>query len=317
MTGLCQCAGITKQAFYKAAKRDRHRRDHEDKVLALVREVRQRHPRMGTRKMMVVLAPRLAEEGIAMGRNKLFDLLRRKGLLVRRKRSGARTTDSRHHMKVYRNELREATITGPNQAFVSDLTYLRTQEGFAYAVFVTDVYSRKIVGWDVSASLEMSGCMRAVAMALEQVPPDRPLIHHSDRGSQYCSGDYTALLKARGVTISMTEENHCYENGKAERLNGIMKQEYGLGEVLLDPADARKTTAQGVWLYNNERPHTALGYAVPEAVHGGCQETAGATPGPICLPAQAGAPPQTPGFSALGQLARVSKKATAEKGSQP
>lgn len=294
ITGLCRCANVSKQAFYKGKARARERDEQEEKVLSHVRVLRQRHTRMGTRKLKVMLDPVLANENIAIGRNRLFALLGRHGLLVKRRRNGARTTDSRHHMKVYRNALRDAAITAPNQALVSDLTYLRTREGFAYAVFVMDAFSRKIVGWDVAASLEASGCLRAARAALAQLPQGAAPIHHSDRGTQYCCGDYIALLKEHGATISMTEENHCYENAKAERLNGIMKQEYGLGEVLADLAEAKRLGAQAVLLYNNERPHTALGYATPEAIHH--QPLA---PDPQAIKGTPpGAPPQTPGFIA-------------------
>ena len=265
--GLCGCAGVTKQAFYKARKARQQKEIDEELVLALVRRVRHFHPRMGTRKLLVVLGRELEEAGVSIGRNKLFALLRKHNLLIKRKRRSVRTTDSRHRFAVYPNALREAAISAPHQALVTDLTYIRTEKGFVFAVFVMDAYSRKIVGYNVAASLEASGCLRATEQALAQLPAGARPIHHSDRGTQYCCADYIDLLKQYGVTISMTEENHCYENGKAERLNGIMKQEYGLGGTLADLAEVRRLVEQAVWLYNTGRPHTKLGYTTPQEVH--------------------------------------------------
>lgn len=272
--GLCRCTGVTKQAFYKARRARQKKKIDEELVLELVRGVRHLHRRMGTRKLLVVLRRELKKAGVSIGRNKLFALLGKHNLLIKPRRSSPRTTDSRHRFTVYRNILCEATIDAPHQALVTDLTYIRTEKGFVYAVFVMDAFSRKIVGYDVSASLEASGCLRASEMALAQLPQGARPIHHSDRGTQYCCTDYTELLKKYNVTISMTEENHCYENAKAERLNGIMKQEYGLGETLADLAEAQRLIEQAVWLYNTGRPHTQLNYATPQEVH----ESASAKP---------------------------------------
>lgn len=267
VSGLCQCAGISKQAFYKAERVRQARKVDEDLVLKLVIEVRQRHQRLGARKLLWMIRPELEKAGVAIGRNKLLALLRRKGLLVPRKRRSARTTDSRHRFRVYTNLLRTAQIAGPHQAWVTDLTYIRTPQSFVFAVFVMDVFSRKIVGFDVSDSLEAAGCLRAAKQAMAQLPKGARPIHHSDRGTQYCCEEYVNLLARNKLAISMTEVNHCYENSMAERLNGILKQEYGLGETLANLKEARLLVRQAVMLYNLERPHLALDYATPEQVH--------------------------------------------------
>ena len=179
----------------------------------------------------------------------------------------ARTTDSRHRFGVYENLLAELALTGPHQALVSDITYIRTNEGFLYLSLVMDAFSRAIVGFDCSDTLEREGALRALRQALGQLPGGSEAIHHSDRGSQYCCGDYVACLQGAGVRISMTQANHCYENAQAERLNGILKQEYGLGMCQKDKASAGRGVSEAVALYNGRRPHTSLGYSTPMRVH--------------------------------------------------
>ena len=205
--------------------------------------------------------------GISIGRDRFFDLLRRRGLLIDPPRRSCRATYSAHGFRTYGNLLKETVVDGPHQAWVRDITYIRTDEGFAYLSLIGDLYSRQIVGWEVSDSLCADGPMRALAMALNQLPAEAAPIHHSDRGIQYCSQAYVEELERRGVSISMTEDNHCYENAQAERLNGIMKQEYGLGGTFRRRQEVRPTVAQGVTLYNTRRPHTSLDYRTPSEVH--------------------------------------------------
>lgn len=256
------------RANYYTQRRRRKRRDvAEDLVLRLVDKQRQLHPRMGTRKLLYRVSADLKKSGVEMGRDRLFELLRRRGRLIVRKARWIRTTDSRHGFGVYRNLLRDYRPTGPHQVWVSDLTYLRTVEGFVFAALVTDLYSRKIVGAHLADSLESVGCQEALKGAMRQLPKGAKPIHHSDRGTQYCCHEYVKRLKERGVRISMTEENHCYENATAERVNGILKQEYGLGGTLRGKAQARRTLAQAVELYNEQRPHLSLRYQTPQEVH--------------------------------------------------
>lgn len=236
--------------------------------MELVRVQRRLQPMLGARKLMVLLAPDLQEADVSIGRDRFFALLARHDLLVPRRRyRGPRTTDSRHGFRVHGNLLRGLVLTAPHQAWVADLTYIRTEQGFVFLALVMDAFSRRIVGWNVGATLEASGCVRALRMAISQLPRQAKPIHHSDRGTQYCCREYAELLAGRNLGVSMTEENHCYENGKAERLNGILKQEYGLGGTLRDLDEVARLTKQAVMLYNCHRPHEALGYRTPQSIH--------------------------------------------------
>jgi transposase InsO family protein len=158
-------------------------------------------------------------------------------------------------------------LTGPNQAWASDITYVRTADGFLYLCLITDMWSRKTVGYHAGDTLEAEGAVKALDMALAQLPEGAHPVHHSDRGCQYCSHVYVGKLQARGLAVSMTEEMHCYENALAERLNGILKQEYGLGCEFRSKKQALAAIDQAVFLYNTARPHTALNYETPEKMH--------------------------------------------------
>lgn len=172
-------------------------------------------------------------------------------------------------MAVYSNVAKDLTPRRPHQLLVSDITYIRTQAGFVYLALVMDAFSRAIVGYDCSDSLEMEGALRAFDMALSRRPPGVKTTHHSDRGIQYCCRAYISREQSAGLTISMTEDNHCYENSKAERLNGTLKREYGLDETFETKASAYQAVHEGVTLYNYHRPHQALGYQTPMRVHRG------------------------------------------------
>lgn len=201
-----------------------------------------------------------------MGRDKFFGLLGRSSLLVKRRRKYVSTTNSYHRFRVYKNKLKNKVLSKSNQAWVSDITYIRTTKDFAYLFLITDAFSRKIVGWHLSESLKISGAVEALRMAIRQSGETKDVIHHSDRGIQYCSKDYVRRLKKANIEISMTEENHCYENATAERVNGILKQEYGLDETFTPP-QAIRAVKEAIWLYNMERPHWSLNLLTPEEVH--------------------------------------------------
>ena len=266
---LCAAVGISRQAHYRARRRRRRREIDESAVIELVKRERRLQPRIGGRKLLRLLRREWEEAlGIRMGRDRFFELLRRHGLLVERRRRGApRTTDARHGFRTYPNRYRDGTWTGPHQAWVSDMTYVRTDEGWLYAWLISEAWSRKIVGCSGESTLEAEGSLRALSMAVGQLPPGARPLHHSDRGIQYCCWAYICRLEERGLVVSMTEENHCYENAQAERVNGILKQEYGLGETFRTRAQARKALRQAVRLFNTRRPHTSLGYRIPEQVH--------------------------------------------------
>lgn len=267
VVGLCMLVGCSRQAYYK----DKHVRSRQavetQAIMELVREQRKIHPRIGVRKILFLIEPELAEMGISIGRDRLFALLREHGLLVKRRSRCAKTTDSLHGFHVWPNLIRNIVPSMPHQVWVSDLTYIRTDEGFMYLSLITDAYSRKIVGSFASDSLETYGCIRALDMALAQLPEGACPIHHSDRGTQYCCGDYIKLLQRHECLISMTENNHCYENAKAERVNGILKDEYGLGQTFRSKRQAACAARQAIAIYNERRPHTKLNFQTPAYVH--------------------------------------------------
>lgn len=264
MKAVCRRLGMSRQNYYQRRRQRGRREVAEEQVLALVRKERQEQPRLGTRKLHYLLG----QAGTAIGRDRLFQLLGAHGLLVERLPAEYPvTTSSGHYLPVFPNRVKELKVTRPNEVWVGDLTYLRTAEGFLYLALLTDRGSRKIVGYHCGDTLEAVGCLRALEMALKELPGDRRPIHHTDRGSQYCSHEYVRRLGQAGLPVSMTEVDHCAENALAERMNGILKGEYGLGGQIASKALARKLVDQAVKLYNTRRPHTALSYRVPQAAH--------------------------------------------------
>lgn len=266
ISGLCRREGISRQAYYQACKRYKKRNADGKQVLEWVHEQRRKHPRMGGRKLYHRLKSKMVEAGIKMGRDRLFELLRRKGLLVRPRRSQKPHTTKGAFTR-WTNKLAGRNVNRPNQAWVADITYLRTRDGFCYLALISDKYSRKILGWDVAESLELEGALRALKQALDQVEGGNTPIHHSDRGSQYRSHKYIQTLQDHKLTVSMTEENHCAENAQAERLNGILKNEYLLDQTFLSARQARQASRHAIELYNGDRPHLSLNYNAPDQVH--------------------------------------------------
>jgi putative transposase len=258
---------MTRQNYYRTRQLRQRRQMDEELVLSLVCRERAVQPHLGGRKLLHLVREELAKAGVSIGRDRFFELLGRHELLIERAARSARTTDSRHSFRVYGNLLKDLELLAPHEALVSDITYIRTAEGFLYLCLVMDAFSRAIVGYDCSDTLEREGSLRALKQALSQLPAGSGTIHHSDRGSQYCCRDYVEALMSADVSISMTEANHCYENAQAERLNGILKQEYGLGENFRNKLDAKRAVSQAVGLYNYHRPHQSLGYAIPMEVH--------------------------------------------------
>jgi transposase InsO family protein len=247
-------------------KREQAQASEAQRVCTEVRKVRRYHPRMGTRKLQHVTEPQLKLAGIKVGRDRLFEILKENDLLVEPKRSYHRTT----HPGTWRceNLLADAIINGPNRAWVGDITYLVTDEGFCYLVLLTDVYSRYIVGFDLSTSLCVEGAERALHQAIKaQKEVPEGLIHHSDRGVQYTCRSYRRKLEKHGMRSSMGQTGNCYDNALAERVNGILKQEYGLDGHFATVAQAREAVVQAIWLYNHERPHNSLDLQTPYDVH--------------------------------------------------
>lgn len=263
---ICICFDLTRDAYYKYQKRQAKRDIVSHKVIELVKQERKDQPRVGTRKLYESLESSFKANKIKLGRDSLFDILRRNDMLVKRKKSSCKTTNSYHHFHKYGNLIKDLEITAPNQVWVSDITYIRTVKGFCYLALITDLYSRKIVGYDISDSLELAGCLRAFKRALRTARPAVGLVHHSDRGVQYCSHQYVKELKKRKIKISMTEENHCYENAVAERVNGILKDEFYLDQCFFSTSHAKIAAKNAIEIYNSKRLHLSLGYKTPNMV---------------------------------------------------
>ena len=189
--------------------------------------------------------------------------MRENGLLVDRKKKYVKTTNSEHRFRVYTNLIKEIKIVRINQVIVSDITYISTEEGYMYLALITEMYSRMIIGYDVSESLSIEGSLRALRQAIKKISQTEGMIHHSDRGIQYCSNDYTKLLKIRRIKISMAEKGNPYENAVAERVNGILKIEFLLDQRFRTKAEARRFVREAIKIYNEERPHMSIGYEIP------------------------------------------------------
>lgn len=264
---LCKHYQLTRQGFYKSRSKMLTSRFDREKLYMLVMEARRELPREGGHKLYKRILPKLKQMNIKIGRDGLFKFLRQEDLLVKPKRSFVKTTNSYHRFNTYSNLIESYQPTGVNQVWVSDITYIRTHQGFMYLALITDAYSRKIVGYDISNSLELTGCIKALKMALKQLPEDHQVIHHSDRGIQYCSKVYTQMLKQRNIQISMAGKGNCYENAMAERINGILKDEFYLDQNFKKKSLAVKSTKQAVDLYNRVRTHMAIGYITPNQKH--------------------------------------------------
>lgn len=257
----------SRQAYYKRIKQLRHQQDTHKVLQGMIDPIRAQLPRVGGKKLYFMIQSDLHKYGIKIGRDRFFDYLRSTDQLVRPRRRYVVTTQSSHRFRVYKNLFQDRSITQKHQAWVSDITYLRTQDGFCYLSLITDAWSHKIVGYHLSNNMELEGCLQALRMALRQLPTKHSLIHHSDRGIQYCSNTYTRLLKQKGVKISMAEKGNCYQNSMAERVNGILKNEFYLDQMFINLEHARSASKQAISSYNKIRPHWSLELKTPEKMH--------------------------------------------------
>ena len=236
-------------------------------IITLVMKVRGKQKRLGGKKLLSKSKP-FVPEGEHIGRDAFFDLLRRNGLLVRKRRTRAFTTNSFHWLHKYPNLIKEFTPEKPHQLWVSDITYIKTSAGFIYLYLITDAYSRKIVGWHLSDTMEAENALQALYMALSQLPADvEEIIHHSDRGIQYCSSKYVKCLQKHNIRISMTENGDPYENAIAERVNGILKTEWLYDMTLESLAEAKDVVKEIINIYNEERPHLSIEMMTPNQAH--------------------------------------------------
>lgn len=265
---MCWLFGITRQAYYKYYRSHEKQNKANSLVLDMVHQIRATHPRIGVKKIHYMLQEQLEQHHIKLGRDALFDLFRQQGLLIRKRRRRAITTWSGHPYKKYPNLIRGLKPDAPNKIWVSDITYLRTRKGFVYISLITDAYSSKIVGYDLAANLEAVNSLNALKMAISnRTTPLTDLIHHSDRGLQYCSHEYIRLLKANDIQISMTESGDPLENPKAERINGIIKNEYLSAQTINNLQHAFKLTSNVITVYNHQRPHLSCNMLTPQQIH--------------------------------------------------
>lgn len=229
-------------------------------------DLRRVMPRLGGRKLYFLLKPTLHAQGIKLGRDGFFDYLREHRLLVKPLKRYTKTTHSKHWMKKYPNRLEGQEIKRAEQAFVSDITYVETDDGVHYLSLVTDAYSRKIMGYEVSDNMRAESVVKALRQAARQRQTRRSLLHHSDRGLQYCSAIYQQELKRHGITPSMTDGYDCYQNALAERVNGILKQEFLLYKCR-NLFELKGLVRESIDIYNRLRPHLSLNMKTPEEVH--------------------------------------------------
>ena len=265
---LYQVFGISKQAYYQRMEADRHKEKVHTIVLDEVAKIRKRKPQTGTRKLLKELHSVLHNKNIKMGRNALFDLLRQKGLLIRKTKRFHITTDSKHFFYKSPNLLKELTLSHAEQVFVSDITYVKLASGHAYLALVTDAYSKKVMGYKIDTNMKVQLVKDALQMAVNnRIYSNQNTIHHSDRGIQYCCPDFSEFANSKQMTLSTTQNSSPYENAVAERVNGILKQEFGIGKTIPNLKMAQKMVKQAVEIYNKKRRHYSLLLKTPEFAH--------------------------------------------------
>ena len=264
---LCELFGNSRQAYYQRMKYTYKEAVKAEILMQMIANERVLMPRLGGRKLLVKLKSRLPDE-LQLGRDSFFDFLRNNQLLVRRRRNRIRTTFSNHWLHKYPNLVKDFIPDGPHQLWVSDITYVETREGFIYLFLITDAYSRKIVGWNVSNTMEADNAVIALQMAISQLPAwVKRLYHHSDRGVQYCSHKYVKVLEKNNIQISMTENGDPLENALAERINGLLKDEW-LKDMKQESIDVVKSQiADIIEIYNTQRPHSSVDMLTPEQAH--------------------------------------------------
>ena len=264
---LCRLFGKTRHAYYDALWRKEDTLLNEEIIINHILSIRKELPRVGTRKLHYLLGPILAAHHIHIGRDQLFELLAEHRLLIRRRKRKVFTTDSRHWMRKYSNLITDIKITRPEQVWVSDITYIAMAGKWGYLSLITDAYSRKIMGYCFREDLSALGCIEALHMALRNRIYNSALIHHSDRGSQYCSSQYVDILIKNKIAISMTQNGDPYENALAERINGIIKSEFNLHNTQTGFEKTTIRITDSINAYNNIRPHASCDYLTPEQAH--------------------------------------------------
>lgn len=265
---LCGLFGKTRHAYYNKQWYLKEKDEQNVIVLEMVHLLRREMPKLGTRKLYYMLNPFFREHEVKMGRDALHKLIQENGLLIQRKRRYAQTTFSNHWLRKYPNLIKDLEVTEAEQLWVSDITYISLKDGFNYLSLITDAYSRKIVGYYLHKNLSNYGALEALQQALiSRKSSGNNLIHHSDRGVQYCSSQYVDILMSNNIQISMADKGSPYENAIAERVNGILKSEFGLGEIFNTHKEALEKTIISIKTYNERRPHMSCGMLTPSIAH--------------------------------------------------
>lgn len=266
LVSTCGLFGVNRQVYYRRKKASERKQEIADRVVQMVMEVRQQMPRLGTRKLYYLLESQLND--IRVGRDKLFAILKANHMLIKSKRSYRVTTNSHHRFHKHKNLIESLAPVRPEQIWASDITYIGNRGNHRYLALVTDTYSKKIVGYDLSTSLGTDGAIRALKMGLKQrLYKEQKLIHHSDRGFQYCCDDYQEILTKKKVQCSMTESYDPYANAVAERVNGILKQEFQLEDYNVELSVMKDLVRNSVDIYNQKRPHYSCNMKTPEQMH--------------------------------------------------
>lgn len=258
--------GISRQAVYQAQKRNEARAKVLSKINPLVVSIRRTMPRIGTRKLYYLLKSEFDRQHIKIGRDALFNYLKTEHLLIKPKKNYTKTTNSKHWLKKHPNLLKEVVPEGPEHVFVSDITYVKSREKTHYLSLITDAYSRKIVGYKLSDDMSAENVVKAFDMAIKQRRTSKDLIHHSDRGLQYCASIYQEKLIKNNVRSSMTDGYDCYQNALAERINGILKQEFLIYKCN-NGKELEQLVRESIETYNNKRPHLSLNMKTPNFIH--------------------------------------------------
>lgn len=263
---MCKLVGLSRQGYYRSKKQLTKKQDIAKQVVRMAQSIRNSQPMLGGKKLYHKLYKQLKE--LKVGRDKFFDILRANNMLIKAKKSYHVTTDSHHRFKKHKNRLIELEIDHPEQVWVADITYIGNRSNPLYLALITDAYSKKIMGYDVSDSLDHEGSLRALKQAIKaRSYVDQKLIHHSDRGVQYCCNAYQELLAKANITCSMTETYDPYANAIAERVNGILKQEFIPDGKNINLVDMQKIIKQSVDIYNHERPHWSCHLLTPQQMH--------------------------------------------------
>ena len=266
LQSLCQLFGYSRQAYYKQEHLQLQQQSKEALIVQQVLNIRKEQPRCGTRKLLVMLQSFFKKQQINIGRDRFFHMLAKNKLLVRNRKRSVHTTNSKHFFYRYPSLVVGFIPLHAHELWVADITYIPMKERFAYLYLITDAYSRKIVGFHVSDDMRVTSAVVALQKAIDQKPTDAIVIHHSDRGLQYCSNEYVALLKQHHVRISMTRNGNPYENAMAERVNGILKTEL-ISDSYPDLKTAMQHISRCITVYNYKRVHSSLNWQIPNNVH--------------------------------------------------